>query len=178
MFLSLPVINRRLILSGNFLKAERVLNFFFFFWYTNARCWKNVIYFILSMQFKPDWLIELKSKIFSKRQVSMCFNVHPINVVDWRASLKVYCKMLVWLMFDHVRTNTCMKCLGKYKTAPCPQTDVLKMRDNFRPVLLTKERLSRWQRILGQDSAGCPVLHLPTENRHHPTMSRLHNHQW
>ena len=81
-------------------------------------------------------------------------------------------------MFDHVRTNTCMRCLGKYKTAPCLQTDGLRMRYNFRPVLPTKEILSRWQRILGQDSPGPPVLHLPTGNRHHPTMSRLRSHQW
>ena len=82
-------------------------------------------------------------------------------------------------MFDHVTINTRMKCLGRYKTAPCLQTDVLKMRDNYRLVLPTKGILSHWQRILGQDSPGHPPLHLPTDhNRHHPTMGRLHSHQW
>lgn len=82
-------------------------------------------------------------------------------------------------MFDHVKTNTCMRCLGRYKTAPCLQTDVLEMKDNVRPVVPTKEILSHWQRILGQDSPGRPLLHLPTDhNRHHSTMSRRHNHQW
>lgn len=82
-------------------------------------------------------------------------------------------------MFDHDKTNTCMKCLGRYKTAPCLQADVLEMKDNVRPVVPTKEILSHWQRILGQDSPGRPLLHLPTDhNRHHSTMSRRHNHQW
>ena len=72
-----------------------------------------------------------------------------------------------------------MKCLGKCKTAPCLQTDVLKMKDNFCLVSPTKWTLSHWQRILGQDSPDPLLHHLPKDhNNHRPTMSHLHIRQW